>query len=113
MKHLLDHDSMGRNNLPKVKQAPPIQTFKQVIKDGLVTLVEQKNEDNPLNYRDFSLKSLIDSENTQLLNPVGTINNTQLEASDNMSSAIPHLEELSEQIDALTNVESQISNNNG
>lgn len=113
MKHLLKHDENGRINLPKVKQAPPIKTYQQVIEDGLVSLVELKNEDTGLNFRDFSLQSLIDSENTQLLNSVGTINNTQLEAFDNMSSAIPHLEQLSEQIDTLSNVEPLNNNNNG
>lgn len=90
IKHIMEHDLMGRTDLPtKPNQFVPL-TLSYSRGEGkdsnkLICSTDRK-EISPFNYRDFSLESLIDSENLSLLKPVGSINAGSLNSADNFDS---------------------------
>lgn len=93
IKHCMQIDYEGR--VPRERSEVFTKTTYHHIQVGEVEKkleqLELKDEESPFLYSDFSLSSLIASGNVDLLNPVGTINDNLLNATDNMEHVAQQL----------------------
>lgn len=84
-KHLHISDYVSSDDCELVHHHKP--TLKHVAISETQIAIEEVNEDNSsFNFRDFSVRSLLESGNLDLLKGVGTIPNSSLEAHDNVYS---------------------------
>lgn len=83
-KHLHISDFATNDDCKLVRHHKP--TLRHEIFGNSILINEQSEEKSPFLYTDFSLKTIIESGNLSLLNPVGNILDTNLVAHDNVMS---------------------------
>lgn len=96
IKHVMQIDYEGRS--PQVTSPRHEKnTYKQVFVGGSSKKIETvlvTDFSSPFSYDDFSLSSIIESGNVDLLNPVGQIYDSNLSANDNILNAFNSIENI-------------------